>query len=56
MHVLPVDQLNTYDVLVNDDVVFTKAAYDGFVAGPARGKSAKASARSSEISEGSDEQ
>jgi large subunit ribosomal protein L4 len=26
------DQLNTYDVLKSDDVVFTKAAYDGFVA------------------------
>ena len=26
------DQLNTYDVLRSDDVVFTKAAYDGFVA------------------------
>ncbi|WP_040588475.1 50S ribosomal protein L4 [Sciscionella marina] len=28
VHVLTVDQLNTYDVLVNDDVVFTKAAFD----------------------------
>jgi large subunit ribosomal protein L4 len=56
VHVLTVDQLNTYDVLVNDDVVFTKAAYDVFVAGPVRGKGAKASARSSEVSEGSDEQ
>ncbi|RLV56490.1 50S ribosomal protein L4 [Aeromicrobium phragmitis] len=26
------DQLNTYDVLLSDDVVFTKAAYDAFVA------------------------
>jgi large subunit ribosomal protein L4 len=56
VHLIWFDQLNTYDVLVNDDVVFTKAAYDGFVAGPTRGKGAKASARSSEISEGSDEQ
>jgi large subunit ribosomal protein L4 len=56
VHLIWFDQLNTYDVLVNDDVVFTKAAYDGFVAGPTRGKSAKASARSSEIAEGSDEQ
>ena len=30
--VLPFDQLNTYDVLLSDDVVFTKAAFDGFVA------------------------
>ena len=32
VHVLAVDQLNTYDVLCADDVVFTKAAYDTFVA------------------------
>jgi large subunit ribosomal protein L4 len=31
-HVLPFDQLNAYDVLVSDDIVFTKAAYDAFVA------------------------
>ncbi|MBD7995166.1 50S ribosomal protein L4 [Arthrobacter sp. Sa2CUA1] len=31
VHVIYVDQLNTYDVLVADDVVFTKAAYDEFV-------------------------
>jgi large subunit ribosomal protein L4 len=32
VHVLYVDQLNAYDVLVSDDIVFTKAAYDAFVA------------------------
>ncbi|MFT4219700.1 MAG: 50S ribosomal protein L4 [Microbacterium sp.] len=32
VHVLPVDQLNAYDVLVSDDIVFTKGAYDAFVA------------------------
>jgi len=31
LHLLPVDQLNTYDVVKSDDVVFTKAAYDLFV-------------------------
>ncbi|MGC5627376.1 50S ribosomal protein L4 [Georgenia sp. Z1344] len=31
VHVLWVDQLNTYDVLVNDDVVFTSAALDALV-------------------------
>jgi large subunit ribosomal protein L4 len=31
VHVLYVDQLNTYDVLVSDDVIFTKSAYDQFV-------------------------
>ncbi|ALV46335.1 LSU ribosomal protein L4P [Arthrobacter alpinus] len=35
LHVLYVDQLNTYDVLVSDDIVFTKAAYDVFVSGRA---------------------
>ena len=33
VHVLAVDQLNTYDVLCADDVVFTKAAFDQFVSG-----------------------
>ena len=33
MHIVAVDQLNTYDVLLSDDVVFTKGAYDAFVAG-----------------------
>lgn len=35
VHVIAVDQLNTYDVLCADDVVFTQAALDTFVAGPA---------------------
>ena len=48
VHLIAVDQLNTYDVLVSDDVIFTKAALDAFVAGPARGKSAKAVASSEE--------
>jgi len=32
VHVLPYDQLNAYDVLVSDDIVFTKGAFDEFVA------------------------
>ena len=32
VHVLSFGQLNAYDVLVSDDIVFTKAAYDAFVA------------------------
>jgi large subunit ribosomal protein L4 len=32
LHVLYVDQLNAYDVVVSDDIVFTKAAYETFVA------------------------
>jgi large subunit ribosomal protein L4 len=49
IHLLAVDQLNTYDVLKSDDVVFTKAAFEVFVAGPARGKSVKAVAGSNEV-------
>ncbi|WP_150461737.1 50S ribosomal protein L4 [Nesterenkonia ebinurensis] len=32
VHVLYADQLNTYDVLVSDDVVFTRAGYEAFLA------------------------
>jgi large subunit ribosomal protein L4 len=32
VHLLVQEQLNTYDVLVSDDVVFTQAALDGFLA------------------------
>jgi large subunit ribosomal protein L4 len=35
VHIVAVDQLNTYDVLASDDVVFSKAAYDQFVSGGA---------------------
>jgi large subunit ribosomal protein L4 len=49
VHLLYPDQLNTYDVLVSDDVVFTRAALDDFLAGPATGRSAKASATESEV-------
>ena len=33
VHLLVADQLNTYDVLVSDDVVFTAGALDAFLAG-----------------------
>jgi large subunit ribosomal protein L4 len=36
VHLLHADQLNTYDVVNSEDVVFTKAAFDAFVAGPAK--------------------
>jgi large subunit ribosomal protein L4 len=32
VHVLSFDQLNAYDVVVSDDIVFTKAALEGFIA------------------------
>ena len=44
VHILAPGQLNTYDVLVSDDVVFTEAALQAFLAGAPKGKSAKASA------------
>ena len=44
------DQLNTYDVLISDDVIFTKDSLDAFVAGPIKGKGAKAVASESEVS------
>ncbi len=42
VHPLAVDQLNTYDVLCSDVVVFTEGALSAFLAGPSRGRSAKA--------------
>ena len=51
VHLIDPGQLNTYDVLNSDDVVFTKAAYDSFVAGPAKGRSVKAVASSAEEAE-----
>jgi len=48
VHIVAVDQLNTYDVLVSDDVVFTKGAYELFVAGAPKGRSVKAVATESE--------
>ena len=32
VHILPADQLNAYDVLVSDDIVFSKGALDAFIA------------------------
>ncbi|WP_349898762.1 50S ribosomal protein L4 [Parafrigoribacterium soli] len=32
VHVLPYDQLNAYDVLVSDDIVFTQGAFEAFTA------------------------
>ena len=48
VHVVTTGQLNTYDVLVADDVVFTQEAFDSFISGPAKGRSAKAVATESE--------
>jgi large subunit ribosomal protein L4 len=41
VHVLPVDQVNAYDVVLSDDVVFTKAALDEFISNAAKSKTEK---------------
>ena len=56
VHLLVPDQLNTYDVLVSDDVVFTQGAFHSFLAGPATGKGAKAVATESEAASITDEE
>ena len=42
VHIVAVDQLNTYDVLNADDVVFTQGAYEAFVGGASTSAPAKA--------------
>lgn len=51
VHLLAPDQLNTYDVLVSDDVVFTESALVAFLSGPVKGKGATAVARESELTD-----
>jgi large subunit ribosomal protein L4 len=48
VHLLEPGQLNTYDVLISDEVVFTQGGLEAFLAGPAKGKSAKGAATSGE--------
>ena len=48
VHTLAVDQLNAYDVLCSDDVIFSSAAFAALVAGPVVGKGATAVATESE--------
>jgi large subunit ribosomal protein L4 len=49
VHIIAPDQLNTYDVLVNDDVVFSKTALEAFLGGPV--KVGKATAKESEVAD-----
>jgi len=49
VHLLSPGQLNTYDVLVSDDIVFTEAALQAFLAGVPKGKSGKGAASSAEL-------
>lgn len=48
VHVLYVDQLNTYDVLIADDIVFTQTAYERFIAGSIKGKNVETVTASNE--------
>jgi large subunit ribosomal protein L4 len=41
VHVIVSDQLNTYDVMRNEEIVFTKAAFDEFVARASKKEAAK---------------
>ena len=41
VHIVAVDQLNTYDVVASDDVVFTRGAFDAFVSGTAGSRAAE---------------
>ncbi|WP_199422683.1 50S ribosomal protein L4 [Actinotalea solisilvae] len=54
VHLLQADQLNTYDVLVSDDVVFTRGALEAFLTRPT-GKAAKAVATSTEAEQDAEE-
>ncbi|MFM9150899.1 MAG: 50S ribosomal protein L4 [Candidatus Planktophila sp.] len=50
LHLLVPDQLNAYDLLKSDDVVFSEAAINDFLKARAAGKGAKSVARESEVS------
>ena len=51
VHVLSPGQLNTYDVLISDDVVFTETALAAFLAPSPKGRRAKARATSTEAAQ-----
>jgi large subunit ribosomal protein L4 len=51
LHLLVPDQLNAYDILKSDDVVFSEAAINDFLKGGRKtGKGSKSVARESEVS------
>ena len=49
VHLIVADQLNAYDVVNSDDVVFSHDAIKDFIAGPAKGKAVTGVARESEV-------
>jgi large subunit ribosomal protein L4 len=50
VHVLRFDQLNAYDVLVSDDIVFTKAAFEAFVSSKSATASVSSATSKEEVS------
>ena len=50
LHLLVPDQLNAYDILKSDDIVFSEAAIKDFLKVKTAGKSVKSVARESEVS------
>ena len=50
LHLLVPDQLNAYDLLKSDDVVFSESAINDFLKARAAGKGAKSVSRESEVS------
>ena len=50
LHLLVPDQLNAYDILKSDDVVFSETAIKDFLKAPSKGKGATSVARESEVS------
>jgi large subunit ribosomal protein L4 len=50
VHVLDFSQLNAYDVLFSDDIVFTKAAFEAFVASKNKSEATKTSTAKEEVS------
>jgi large subunit ribosomal protein L4 len=49
LHLLVPDQLNAYDILKSDDMVFSESAIKDFLAGPVKGKAVTAVAFESEL-------
>ena len=49
LHLLVPDQLNAYDILKSDDVIFSEAAINDFLTGPAKGKAVTAIAFEHEL-------
>ncbi len=50
VHVLTYDQLNAYDVLVSDDLVFTEGAFNAFVAFNTKSASTGSATEKEEVS------